>query len=96
MLATSVTKWNEACGKRLARLISYINHTQNDRQYCYVRDTIEAISGCIFCRRLAGFKFDLRMSVVSFWTANSHPQFVDVQENTAQFLTAVQSQKSCR
>ena len=33
-LARSVTKWIQACDKRLARLISYIHQTSDYRQYC--------------------------------------------------------------
>ena len=29
-------KWTQACDRRLARLISYIHHTQDNRQYCHV------------------------------------------------------------
>ena len=32
-------KWTKACGKRLARFISYIQHTCEYRQYCYVEHT---------------------------------------------------------
>ena len=32
-LARAVTKWTKACDKRLARLISYIHHTSEHRQY---------------------------------------------------------------
>ena len=35
-LARAITKWTKACDKRLARLISYIHHTCELRQYCYV------------------------------------------------------------
>ena len=35
-LAQSVTKWTRACDRRLARLISYIHHTNDLRQYCHV------------------------------------------------------------
>ena len=35
-LARAVTKWTKACEKRLARLISYIHHICEFRQYCYV------------------------------------------------------------
>ena len=35
-LARHVTKWNRACDKRLARLMSYIHHTGNYRQDCQV------------------------------------------------------------
>ena len=38
-LARAVTKWIRACDKRLARLISYIHHTSEFRQYCYVGNT---------------------------------------------------------
>ena len=34
-LARAVTKWTKACDKRLARLISYIHHTSEYRQYCF-------------------------------------------------------------
>ena len=37
-LARAVTKWSKACGKRLARLISYI-HQSKYNQYCYVGNT---------------------------------------------------------
>ena len=35
-LARSITKWAKACDKRLNRLISYIHHTCEYKQYCYV------------------------------------------------------------
>ena len=38
-LARSITKWTKACDKRLNRLISYIHHTCEYRQYCYVGNT---------------------------------------------------------
>ena len=40
-LARSITKWTEACDKRLARLISYIHHTSEYRQYCYLENTAQ-------------------------------------------------------
>ena len=40
-LARAVTKWTKACDKRLARLISYIHHTCEYRQYCYVGNTAQ-------------------------------------------------------
>ena len=33
-LALAVMKWTKACEKRMARLISYIHHTNEYRQYC--------------------------------------------------------------
>ena len=48
-LARAVTKWTKACDKRLARLISYIHHTCEYRQHCYVGNTAQH-------RRLGLFK----------------------------------------
>ena len=38
-LARSMTKWTKACDKRLNRLISYIHHTCDYKQYCHVGNT---------------------------------------------------------
>ena len=38
-LARSTTKWTKACDKRLNRLISYVHHTCEYKQYCYVGNT---------------------------------------------------------
>ena len=38
-LARSITKWTKACDKRLNHLISYIHHTCEYKQYCYVGNT---------------------------------------------------------
>ena len=38
-LARSITKWTKASDKRLNRLISYIHHTCEYKQYCYVGNT---------------------------------------------------------
>ena len=35
-LARSITKWTKACDKRLFRLISYIHHKCEYKQYCHV------------------------------------------------------------
>ena len=35
-LARCITKWTKACDKRLNRLISYIHHTCEYKQYCHV------------------------------------------------------------
>ena len=40
-LAHAVTKWTKACDKPLARLIAYIHHTSEFRQYCYVGNTAQ-------------------------------------------------------
>ena len=38
-LARSITKWTKACDKRLNRLISYIHHTCEYKQYCHIGNT---------------------------------------------------------
>ena len=38
-LARSSTKWTKVCDKRLSCLISYIHHTCEYKQYCYVGNT---------------------------------------------------------
>ena len=40
-LARAVTKWTGACNRHLARLISFIHHTNDYRQYCHVGKTAE-------------------------------------------------------
>ena len=40
-LAGAVTKRTKACDKRLARLISYIHHTREYKQYCHVGNTAQ-------------------------------------------------------
>ena len=40
-LARAVTKWTQACDRRLARLMSYIHHTSESRQYCSVGITAQ-------------------------------------------------------
>ena len=35
-LVRAITKWTKACGKHLVRLIAYIHHTCEYKQYCYV------------------------------------------------------------
>ena len=37
-LARADTKWTRACDKRWARLISYLHHTRDHRQYCHVEN----------------------------------------------------------
>ena len=40
-LARSITKWTKACDKRLSRLMSYIHHTGEYKQYCHVGSTAQ-------------------------------------------------------
>ena len=68
-LARSVTKWTRAFDRRLARLISYIRHTSDCRQYCHVGNTAQ------HCRLglspdSGGFKINLRVNLMYLWKSN--------------------------
>ena len=39
--AGAIAKWTRACDKHLARLISYIHHTSDPRQYCHVENAAQ-------------------------------------------------------
>ena len=40
-LARAVTNWTQTCDRRPARLISYIHHTSDFRQYCHVGNSAQ-------------------------------------------------------
>ena len=71
-LARSITKWTKACDKRVSRLISYIHHTCDYKQYCHVWNNakkcrIGTVSRIRFCRRSWGFKIYITWNIVHFW-----------------------------
>ena len=47
-LARAVTKWTKACDKRLARLVSYIYHKCEYRQYFFVGNTAQKCRSGLF------------------------------------------------
>ena len=47
-LVRAITKWTRTCDKHLARLISYIHHTCEFRQYCYVGNTARQCRSGLF------------------------------------------------
>ena len=49
-LARSVTKWTQACDRRLGRLTSHIHHTNDFRQYCHVGNTAQHCRLGLFSR----------------------------------------------
>ena len=59
-LAREVTKWTVACDKRLHRLMSYMQHTRDWVQTCFVGDPVEALRLVLFAD--ASFAGDLRDS----------------------------------
>ena len=59
-LAREVTKWNVACDKRLHRLMSYIHHTSQWMQKCWVSDPPKECKIALYAD--ASFAGDLRDS----------------------------------
>ena len=47
-LPRAVMKWTKACDRRLERLISYIHHTCDFKQYCYVGNTAQQCRSGLF------------------------------------------------
>ena len=60
-LARSIKKWTNASDKRLSRLISYIHHTCEYRQYCYVGNTAKQCKLGLF--QDSDFARDLGVSI---------------------------------
>ena len=88
-LACAVTKWTKACDKRLARLISYIHHTSEYRQYCYVGNTAQQCRLGLF--QDSDFAGDLEDSKSTWWNSvhfrkpNICANKLDVQETNISF-----------
>ena len=62
MLAREVTRWAAAaaCDRRLSRLVSFMYHTKEDVQVCYIGDSPDKCSIVMFCN--ASFAGDLNDS----------------------------------
>ena len=75
-LARAVTKWTRACDKRLARLISYIHHTSEFKQYCHVGNTAQQCRLGLF--QDSDFAGDLNF--VHVWKSHVRANKLDVQE----------------
>ena len=84
-LARSITKWTKACDKRLNRLISYIHHTCEYKQYCHVGNTVKQcrlgqIQDSDLVRDL-----DFWRNIVRFWKSYICSNKLDVQETNCCF-----------
>ena len=64
-LARSITKWTKACDKRQNRLISYIHHTCEYKQFCHVGNTAKQCRLGLF--QDSDFAGDLEDSHIHFW-----------------------------
>ena len=71
-LSRAVTKWTTACDKRLSRLISYIHHANDYRQYCFVGNTAQ------HCR-LNLFQDSDFLETLKIWKSNIWSHELDVQ-----------------
>ena len=74
-LARSVTKWTQARDRRLAKLISYINNTDDFPQFCHVGNTAQhcrlgLLQDSDFAGDLRGLKINLKRDLVYFWKWN--------------------------
>ena len=83
-LARSVTKWTQACDRRLARLMSYSHYTSNYHQYCHVGNAAQHCRLVLFQDSV--FAGDLQDSnqqqafFVHLWKSNICTHQLDLQE----------------
>ena len=97
-LARSITKWTKACDNRLIRLISYIHHTCEYKQYCYVGNTAKQC--CWDCFKTPILQEILRIQNLrqvqhcAFLEVIRLFQSVGCARNKRQFRTVQPNQKS--
>ena len=83
-LARAFTKWTKACDNRLTRVISYIHHTSEYKQYCHVGNTAKQCRLGLF--QDSHFAVDLEDSkstsggTLRFWKSYVCSNQLDVQE----------------
>ena len=101
-LARSVTKWTGACDRRSARLISFIHHTSDYRQYCHVRNAAQhgrsgQFQNSDFDCDLEDSKSTSRGISCIFGSRVEHSSsLVGCARNRRQYPTVLQNQKSFR
>ena len=89
-LARSITKWTKACNKRLNRLISYIHHTSEYKQYCHVGNTAKQcrlglFQDSDFAGDLEDSKIHFLRNFVHLWKSYICSNKLDVQETNISF-----------
>ena len=89
-LARSITKWTKSCDKQLNRLISYIHHTCEYKQYCYVGNTAKQCrlglcQDSDFCGRSWRLKIYFRRNIVHFCKSYICSNKLDVSETIFSF-----------
>ena len=97
-LARSITKWTKACDKRLNRLISYIHHTSEYKQYCHVGNTAKNADWDCFMtlisREILKIQYPLLEEHCAFLEVIRLFQQVGCARNKLLFLTVQQNLKS--
>ena len=83
--ARSVTKWTQACDRRLARLISYIHHTSGTDSIVMWVTRLSIVDWVcsktqILLATLRTQKINLGVNLVYFWKSNIFLHQLDVQE----------------
>ena len=97
MLARSITQWTKACDKRLNKLISYIHHTNEYKQYCHVGNTAkQCILGLFQDFDFAGDLEDSKsISRGTLWVFRNHT-FVPInwmcKKQTLTFYSSTESE----
>ena len=98
MLARAITKWTKPCDKRLARLISYIHHTNEYQQYgCGKHSTTmqtRIVSRLWFCKRPWKSLNQHQEKFCAFSEVTHVCQQVGGARNRLQFHTILQKLKS--
>ena len=89
-LARTITKCTKACHKRLNRLISYIHHTCEYKQYCHVGNTgkqcrLGLFQDSDFAGDLEGSKSISGGTLCVFGSHTFVPISLDVQESNCRF-----------
>ena len=98
-LARSITERTKACDKRLSRLISYIHHRCDYKQYCHVGNTAKQCRfGTVSRLRFCGENLRIQnLHQVGSHTNHGRKQLfqsVGCVRNKLQFRTVQQNQKS--
>ena len=78
--ARAITEWTRACDKRSTRLISYIHHACEFKQYCH-EDCVRTL----ICRRSTRLKINIRWTLVHFRKSHGCANKLDVQETDFSF-----------
>ena len=96
-LARSMTNWTKACDTRLNRLISYIHHTSEYKQYCHVGNTAKQCRLGLFQDSFSGDLEDSKSTsgenIMCISVVIHLFQKVGCVRNKRQFLTAQQNLK---